>query len=55
MPAFYSKTKKLLVDAVKMVIKSGKKHTSHEKLRAIVLLDKSLCKAANCPEFVTYV
>jgi len=38
-----------------MVIKSGKKHTSHEKLRSLNLLDKALLGAAKNPAFVTYV
>ena len=49
------KHKKLVVDLVKVVIKSGKKNTSREKLRALVLLDKCLMQAENNAEFVTYV
>ena len=51
----YRKTIKVVVDHVKIVIKSGKKHTSQEKLRSLVLLNKCLIKAAANEEFVAYV
>lgn len=45
----------MLVDHVKVVIKSGKKHSSEEKLRALVLLDKCVTKASSNQEFILYV
>ena len=51
---FSRKTTKVLVDHVKVVIKSGKKHTSQEKLRSILLLDKSLIEAKGNKEFTVY-
>ena len=48
------KTSKVLIDHIKVVIKSGKKHTSQEKLRSIVLLDKCLIQAKENKEFVNY-
>ena len=45
----------MLVDHVKVVIKSGKKHTSQEKLRALKLLHKALIKSADNSVFVVYV
>ena len=44
----------MLVDHVKVVIKSGKKQTSQEKLRALKLLDKSLMMSEGNKEFVAY-
>lgn len=35
-----SKTLKVMVDHVKVVIKGGKARTSHEKLRALNILDR---------------
>ena len=37
------------------MLKSAKKHSSQEKLRALVLLDKCLVRAETNLEFVTYV
>ena len=48
------KTTKVLIDHVKVVIKSGKKHTSHEKLRSLQLLDRSLMEAKANKEFIVY-
>ena len=50
----YRKTTKVLIDHVKVVIKSGKKHTSHEKLRSLMLLDRSLMEAKANKEYVVY-
>jgi len=44
-----------MVDHVKVVLKSGKKCTSLEKLRALVLLDKCIRSAATNKEFIDYV
>ena len=48
------KTQKVIVDHVKVVIKSGAKHSSKEKLRALCLLDKCLMTAKSNNEFVKY-
>ena len=45
----------MVVDHVKVVLKSGKKHSSQEKLRALNLLDKCVVGAASNPAFVSYV
>lgn len=44
----------MLIDHVKVVIKSGKKHSSEEKLRALILVDKCVNRAAENPEFILY-
>ena len=44
----------MLVDHIKVVIKSGKKHTAQEKYRSLVLLDKCLIKAKANKVFVAY-
>ena len=45
----------MCVDHIKVVLKSGKKHSSQEKLRALNLLDKCVCQASGNKEFVSYV
>ena len=44
----------MLINHIKVVVKSGKKNTSQEKLRSIVLLDKCLIVAKDETEFITY-
>ena len=44
----------MLVDIVKIVIKSGKKNKSDEKLRAIKLLHKSVMAADQNQNFLLY-
>ena len=52
---FRSKNVKVVVDHIKVVIKSGKKHSAAEKLRCLELLDKCVMGAKRNPEFVAYV
>jgi len=51
---FFRKNQRVLVDIVKAVIKSGKKHKSDEKLRALKLLHKAVMSADQNPSFLVY-
>lgn len=42
------------MDHIKVVLKSGTKHTSQEKLRALNLLDLCLVSATENQDFVKY-
>ena len=45
----------MIVDHIKVVIKSGTKHSSQEKLRALNLLNLCLMEAGANDSFVQYV
>jgi hypothetical protein len=52
---FCRKNQKLLVDHIKIVIKSGNKNTAEEKVRSIKVLNKAICKAHENHQFLRYV
>ena len=51
---FLRKTQKVIVDHIKVVLKSGTKSPAREKLRALNLLHKCLMAARKNKEFVKY-
>lgn len=49
------KNQKLLIDHVKVVIKSGRKYKADEKLRSLKLLNKAVMSSETNPQFILYV
>ena len=50
----FRKTQKVIVDHIKVVLKSGTKSPARDKLRALNLLHKCLMTARKNKEFVKY-
>ena len=48
-------TQKVLIEYFEKVIKGGDMYSSEQKLRSLILLDKSLISSHKSSEFVTYV